>query len=267
MDTLDGYKEKEIIIQYSNYGLNRARNQRTYIECRGGGRGRAGNVEVDTGPSRERRMGFHCQLEISDVGAKHDRFGRLPKLAFTSGERRERGTCVRDGILEASALPREISSCPGGVTEKVIVFELQFSGKETDSAEVAESNGSANNSGTATTFFADSPADSAASPASCSSGVGKVDSQLVVRGPNDLSSRDTSSSNSSEASASSPSASTSTISNPGTLSTSQESTSPLQGVFASTSTASPFATSAGNVNDGEDEGIADGDSDGGSSNV
>ncbi|XP_066962861.1 ubiquitin carboxyl-terminal hydrolase 47 isoform X2 [Macrobrachium rosenbergii] len=163
--------------------------------------------------------------------------------------------------------------CPLPDTSKEALEELQippYKEEETDSVEVAESSGSANNSGTATTSFADSPADSAASPASCSS----KDSGISSKGPNDLSSRDMASSsnssilsNSSEVSASSPSTSTSTIPSPGTSSTSQESTSSLQGVSASTSTASPFATSAGNGSDGEDEGIADADSGAGSSNV
>ncbi|XP_064085460.1 ubiquitin carboxyl-terminal hydrolase 47-like isoform X6 [Macrobrachium nipponense] len=170
--------------------------------------------------------------------------------------------------------------CPLPDTSKEALEELQipsYKEEEIDSAEVAESSGSANNSGTSTTSFADSPADSAASPASCSSkdsGSPFLKFQISSKGPNDLSSRDMASSsnssilsNSSEVSASSPSTSTSTIPSPGTSSTSQESTSSLQGVSASTSTASPFATSAGNGSDGEDEGIADADSGAGSSNV
>ncbi|XP_068203218.1 ubiquitin carboxyl-terminal hydrolase 47-like isoform X2 [Palaemon carinicauda] len=163
--------------------------------------------------------------------------------------------------------------CPLPDTSKEALEELQipaYKEEEIDPVEVAETSVSANNSGTATTSFVDSPADSAASPASCSS----KDSGISSKGPNDMSSRDMASSsnssivsNSSEVSASSPSTSSSTIPSPGTSSTSQESTSSMQGVSASTSTASPFATSAGNGSDGEDEGIADADSGAGSSNV
>lgn len=152
--------------------------------------------------------------------------------------------------------------CPLPDTSKEALEELQippFKEEETNIATAAENSGNSVNSCGAATSFTDSPADSAASPASCSS----KDSGISSKGANDLSSRDMGSStnssivsNSSEVSVSSPSTSSSTVASPGT-----------SGSLESTAVTSPFTTSAGNGSDGEDEGIADADSGAGSSNV
>lgn len=147
--------------------------------------------------------------------------------------------------------------CPLPDTSKEALEEMQIPPYKEEEPEPRPEVSSSGTSASATAEDAVS-ATSAASPASCSS----KDSGISSKAATDCSSSEAGSSNNSSM--------VSPSSGPlSSLPTSAQPTSPGMSTStqATTPTASPTATSAGNGSDGEDEGIADADSGAGSSNV
>nr|XP_027227247.1 cell wall protein AWA1-like [Penaeus vannamei] len=147
--------------------------------------------------------------------------------------------------------------CPLPDTSKEALEEMQIPPYKEEEPEPRPEVSSSGTSASATAEDAVS-ATSAASPASCSS----KDSGISSKAATDCSSSEAGSSNNSSmvSPSSGPLSSLPTSAQPPSpgMSTSTQATTP---------TASPTATSAGNGSDGEDEGIADADSGAGSSNV